>query len=140
KKERNEDPRQLLERAIGMTRKAIELDDQYTIAYNNTSVFLNELADWKANHGEDPETVVLESVQAADRAIQINKQSPMAYINAGLALANTVSYRLDAGQDGRDLGRKVIDRFKAALTIDPKFVFVQHELARAHCSLASHER
>jgi tetratricopeptide (TPR) repeat protein len=47
---------------------------------------------------------------------------------------------LDAGKDGRELGRQAIDRFKAALAIDPNFVYVQHELGRAYHLLASHER
>jgi serine/threonine-protein kinase len=140
KRRQNKDPQELFKKAIETTKKATELDDQYATALNNTSVWLNELADWKANHGEDPEKIVQESVQAADRAIQMNRQQPLPYGNSGMALEIVASYRIDSGEDGREQARLAIDRLKALLAIDPKYVFYQRELGRAELLLARQER
>ncbi len=136
----NKDPEVLFRKAIDATRKATEIDDRYAIAFNNMSVYLNALAEWKADHGADPEKVVLESVEAADRAIAINKQQPLPYGSSGWALTITASYRLDAGQDGREPARRAIDRLEAVRAIDPGAVFYQRWLARAYHLLAEHER
>src|SRR5262249_50100931 len=73
RRKQNKAPRELYQKAILPIKKAPELDDQYALAYNNLSVWLNELAEWNASHGQDPEQVIDESVRMAERAIQINK-------------------------------------------------------------------
>ncbi|HEU4406389.1 MAG TPA: serine/threonine-protein kinase [Polyangiaceae bacterium] len=139
-KRRNEDPRDLFQRAIETTRKAFAIDDGYLIAYNNTSLWLTELALWEADHGGNPERALREAVQMADRVLQRNGEHLLAYGNSGLALAEIASYRLDTGDDGREPARQAIDRFKALLAIDPNLVLAQSDLARAHRLLAAHER
>ncbi|UQA60636.1 serine/threonine-protein kinase [Polyangium aurulentum] len=140
KKRRNEDPRDLFQRAIETTRKAFEIDDGYLIAYNNTALWLTELAGWEVDHGENPEQSLREAVQMADRVLQMNTKHLPAYGNSGLAFAKIALYRLDAGEDGREPAREAIDRFQAMLAIDQKDVQVHFELARAYHLLASHER
>ncbi|MRG93705.1 protein kinase domain-containing protein [Polyangium spumosum] len=137
---RNGEARGTLQRAIDTTKKAIELDDQYLIAYTNTSAWLTELGEWQADHGENPEKTLLEAVQMADRVLQINDKHLLASVNSGFASMKLAAYRLDAGEDGREPARVAIHRFKAALEIDSNFVLAQRELGRAYHLLASHER
>jgi serine/threonine-protein kinase len=140
KKRRNEDPRDVFQRAIETTRKAFEIDDGYLLAYNNTALWLIELSGWRADHGENPEKDLREAVEMTDRVLRMNDKHLLAYGNSGLAFAKIASYRLDAGEDGREPARQAIDRFKTMLGIDPSFVLAQCELARSYRLLASHER
>ncbi|MDI1442724.1 serine/threonine-protein kinase [Polyangium sp. 6x1] len=137
---RNGDARDVLGRAIDMTKKAFELDAQYLIAYNNTSAWLTELAEWQADHGENPEKTLLEAVQMADHVLGVNDKHLLACVNSGMASARIASYRLMTGEDGRGPAEQAIDRFKAALAIDSNFMFAQLESGRAHYLRASHAR
>lgn len=139
-RQRNGDARSTLQRAIDTTKKAFELDDQYLIAYTNTSAWLTELGEWQADHGENPEKTLLEAAQTADRVLRINDKHLLATVNSGFASMKVAAYRLETGEDGREPARMAIDRFKAALAIDPSFVLAQRERGRAQHLLASHER
>src|SRR5262249_39674736 len=47
----NQDPQEWYRKAIDAIKKATEIDDQYAIAYNNTAIWLTNLAEWQADHG-----------------------------------------------------------------------------------------
>ncbi|MDI1479419.1 serine/threonine-protein kinase [Polyangium sp. y55x31] len=137
---RNGDARDVLGRAIDMTKKAFELDAQYLIAYNNTSAWLTELAEWQADHGESPEKTLREAMQMADHVLGVNDKHLLASVNSGMASARIASYRLMTGEDGRAPAQEAIERFGAALAIDSNFLFAQLESGRAHYLHASHAR
>ncbi len=140
KKRRNEDPRVPFEQAIQATRKAFALDEGYLIAYNNLSLWLTELAEWKVNHGDNPEADLNEAVRMTDRALKINPNHPPAYGNAGLALNMIAAYRMDVRQDGRGAAKQALERFQRLLEIDSTDVRAYLELGRSYRWLASHQR
>jgi eukaryotic-like serine/threonine-protein kinase len=140
KKRRNEDPTVLFRNAVEATKKAIEIDNQYFMAYNNASVWLYELAGWQVDHGGNPDPAIEQAVQMADRAIQINNRHPLAHGNSGLVWLLAVTYRRDLGLDARKQAQLAVERFTALLEIDPRVVAAFRDLARSKMLLISQER
>ncbi len=140
KKRRNEDPRETFEKAIVATRKAFMLDEGYILAYNNTALWLTELAEWQLEHGENPEASLQEAVELTARVTKMNRNYPLAYGNAGLALAMIARYRADVNADGRDASRAAVNQFKSLLAIDSEDVLGYIELGRAYRMSALQER
>ncbi len=131
-----QDPSASLDQAIGLAKRATEIEATSDAAFNSLGVSYEKLASFKMRSGQDPSDAFDRAIAAFDRALQAVHDSYSAYNNRGLARWRLGNWLSSRGENPLEVWKAATHDFQGAIARFPTSSISMTNLANVQLTTA----
>ena len=137
---KSQDWQPLVEKAIGLSQKALQVDPGMSDVFVLQSSLYHWLGRFEMISGKDPTRSFNQSIDAAGFAINLQPDNFEAYTYIGSSNNYKAEYTMNHGGDPTPLFREAADSFGKAIHVNPNFSMAYNGMGNVYLRMAEYER